>query len=540
MLSKNKIDEKIDEYIKHHLSKGYSRQAVKKILLDYGYDEHYVDSLLRKQVEVQFVKKYAVITSLLFLISFSVFNLIPTKSIQQISGFATVLSSSDEGCCLSVCKQTSKNECYGKFIGNKKCDELEDCNVGCCIDKEGYCLQNYLYGNCINGEGFNIYKDCNDIIFCRNITDKSYWARAYSIKDKKGAGFASVNPTAGYYKSSFNIRYYLYDKKDVISISANIRDANTIIADIELYDDGSHNDASKNDNLYANNWDSSKLDTFLGFKNLQIDINVEFADGTKQTISNAKSFVVLSNSKCLPVFTEWSNSEQKLGMIFAAQRYDNLSDGWAEFENDVNSFWSQLSALSKFSMSKELLNVYRLEESLSYSDVVSLKITASKSCPGYNTNKDLIILLDRGEDYCIKEEGIVRINPQVMFYKNASDIDISQLLPDFCKYALTPKMFADYILSFILPPKIVFNTLDNVTYNVSAINLSFSISSKNYPVVDSVAVNAVQVHTKTIDKDTEEIIEITLVNGTNEILVDAEDKNENIAFAQLLLNATIE
>lgn len=540
MLSKTKIDKKLELYIREHLSKGYSRKAVKKVLLDYGYDESYVESLLKKHREVQFVKKYALVASLLFLISFSIFNLIPTKSNQQISGFATVLSTSDEGCCLSVCKQTSKNECYGKFVENKKCDELEDCTVGCCVDKEGYCLQNYLYGNCMNGEGFNIYKDCNDIIFCRNITDKSYWARAYSIKDKKGAGFANVIPIAGYYKSSFNIRYYLYDKKDVISVSANIKDANTIIAAVELYDDGSHNDAAKNDNLYANNWDSSVLDTFLGFKNLQIDINVAFADGTKQSMSNAKSFVVLSNSKCLPVYTEWSSSEQKLGMIFAAQRYDNLSDGFSEFENDVNSFWSQLSALSKFSTNKELLNVYRLEDSLSYQDVLTLKGTVSKYCPGYNTNKDLIILLDKAEDYCVEEEGIVRINSQVFFYKNASNIEILELLDDFCKYALTPKKFADYILDFIVPPKIVFNTLDNITYNVSAINLSFKISSKNYPVVDSVTVNAVEVHTKTIDKDTEEIIEITLVNGTNEILVDAEDKEENIAFAQLLLNTTIE
>ena len=542
MLSKNKIDKKLKGYIREHLSKGYSGKSVRKVLVDHGYDEGYVDSLLRKHREVQFVKKYAVAASILFLVSIFAFNIFPFNNQQQkVTGFAAVISSSNEGCCLPVCQQTGKGECYGKFVENKKCDELEECTVGCCIDKEGYCLQNYLYDNCISGNGSNVYKDCDDITFCKNITDKSYWARAYSIIGKKGAGFAIVKPIAGYYKSFFNIGYFIYDKTNVISVSASIKDAEKIIATMGLYDDGSHNDGARDDNLYANNWDSSALEAFTGYKSLQIDLIAEFADGTKQTISNAKSFVVLNNNKCLPIYVEYSNPEQKFGIIFAAQKYDNLSDGWTDFENDANLFISSIFSLDRFSLNKNLFNVYRLDESLSYSDISELSNMTSKSCPGYNKNKDLIILLDKNEDYCVEEwEGIVRINPQVFFYKNASDAEVAQVLSDFCKYALTPKKIADYILDFIGPPKITISTSDNVTYNVSAINLTFSISSKNYPVVDSVSLDGVQIYSKTIDKDTEETVELRLANGTNEITIDAEDKNENFAFAQILLNATIE
>lgn len=539
MLSKNKIDKKLKSYIRNHLSKGYSPKAVQKVLIEHGYDEGYIENLLKRHAEVQFVKKYAVAVSLLFLISISIFHLIPFQN-QKLTGFATVISASDEGCCLSMCQQTAKRECYGSFAENKQCDELEECNVGCCIDKEGYCLQNYLYGNCIDGEGANFYRDCKDIVFCSNITDKSYWARAYSLAGKKGAGFASVMPIAGYYKSFFNLRYFLYDKANVVSVSAAIKDGETIAEAIVLYDDGSHNDGTKNDNLYAANWDSSILEAFDGFKNLQVDIIVAFADGTEQTMKNAKSFVVLNNNKCLPIYTEWGDPEKKFGIVFAAQRYDNLSDGWGEFENDVSSFISSLFSLSKFSVNKEMLNVYRLEESLTYSDIPRLESVVSKSCPSFNKNKDLIILLDKGENYCVEEGGIVRINPQVLFYKNASEIEVAQVLSDFCKYALTPKKIADEILDYIVPPKIIIETLDNITYNVLKLNLTFNVSSKNYPVVDSVFLDGIKVYSNTIDKETSELVELTLVDGTNEILIDAEDKYENIAYAQLVINTTIE
>ena len=52
------------------------------------------------------------------------------------------------------------------------------------------------------------------------------------------AGFSTSIPNADYYKSSFNIRYYLYDKTDVVSVAANIIDKEQVIDSIALYDDG--------------------------------------------------------------------------------------------------------------------------------------------------------------------------------------------------------------------------------------------------------------------------------------------------------------
>ena len=260
MLSKNNIDKKLKKYMKEHLSKGYSKHAVKKVLVNHGYDEFYVDGLLKRHSESQIVKKYAIFVFFLFLISFFSFNFISIKNQQQqITGYVTTISSSNDGCCTSICQQTSKYECYGKFIEGKKCNELEECNVGCCIDKEGYCLTNYLYGNCISGNSFHINKDCSNIIFCRNLTDKSYTSRQYNIKNKKGAGITTVKPPADYQKSSFNIKYYLYDKTDVLSVAAELRYGENLVDSISLYDDGSHNDGAKDDNLYGNNWLSSKI-----------------------------------------------------------------------------------------------------------------------------------------------------------------------------------------------------------------------------------------------------------------------------------------
>src|SRR3989338_1420688 len=320
MLSKNKIDGKLKEYIRGHLRKGYSKYAVRHVLVNHEYNEHYVNELLKKHSEIQFVKRYAVIVSLLFVISIFSFGIAPSKESQQeITGYAAI-AGSNEGCCTSVCRQTSKDECYGKFAENKNCNELEDCNVGCCIDKEGYCLTNYLYGNCISNYGTNIYRDCSDLVFCKNITDKSYESRLYDIKHKKGAGTLSVIPAADYYKSYFNIKYYLYDKTNVLSVAAEIRDEKRFADSIALYDDGMHNDGAKSDNLYGNNWLSSRIKDFDGFKKLDIDITIRYADGPQQSISNASGIVVLNNNKCLPIYTEWSNSNDKYSIIRSEER----------------------------------------------------------------------------------------------------------------------------------------------------------------------------------------------------------------------------
>ncbi|MEK6827785.1 MAG: hypothetical protein AABX78_00385 [Nanoarchaeota archaeon] len=540
MLSKNNIDKKLNKYMKEHLSKGYSKHAVKKVLVNHGYDEFYVDGLLKRHSESQIVKKYAVFVSLLFLISFFSFNFISIKQPQQIIGYVTTISSSNDGCCTSICQQTSKDECYGKFIVGKKCNELEECNVGCCIDKEGYCLTNYLYGNCISGNGFHINRDCGNIIFCRNLTDKSYTSRQYNIKNKKGAGITTVKPPADYQKSSFNIKYYLYDKTDVLSVAAELRDGENLVDSIALYDDGSHNDGAKDDNLYGNNWLSSKIKDFDGFKKLDMDIIVKYSDGEEQSISNASSLLVLGNNKCLPIYTEWDKPSERHSIIFAAQNYET-DDGYQKFGTDVNNFLSVLFSTGKFSNNKDEFNFYRLEQSLSYFNIPTLINIASNFCPSYSNKKDLIILLDNNEDYCILENlRVVRVNPQVLLYKNITNAQINETFADFCSYVLTPKKLADEIIIFATPPKIVVNTLDNLTYITSIINLSFTVSALNYPINYSVFLENSLILNRISAEETTDSIVLNLTNGTNAILISSKDKNKNTAFSQLLLNITLQ
>ncbi len=534
MLSKKKIDKKLRNYVKEHLSKGYSRHAVKKVLVEHGYDENYVDGLFKRHYQLKFVKVSSVLISLLFIISFA-FNLLPIKN-QQITGYVTI-SNFDEGCCTSICQQTSRDECYGKFIEDRKCDELKDCNVGCCIDKEGYCLTNYLYGNCIQGNGTHINKDCADIVFCANITDKSYGARLYSIKIK-GDGILTIKPIASYYKSFFNVLYYLYDKTNVLSVSANIKDSGQLIDSIILYDDGSHNDGANNDNLYGNNWDSSKIEVFNGFKKLDIVIIVKYTDGTQQLISKPQSIVVLSNNKCLPIYNEWDKSK-KYNIIFAANNYEAY--GFAKFESDVQNFLDAIFSAEKFSNNRQDFNIYRLEQSLSYFNIQTLVNIIGSNCPSYSNKKDLIVVLDNNEEYCVSENlRVVRVNPQVLFYKNISNPAINETFANFCNYVITPKKLSDEILAFATPPKIIVHTLDNITYNVSSVNLSFTISATNYPVNNSVFLNDTLILTKTSNEEITDSIILNLANETNEVLITAIDKNENIAYAQLFLNVTMQ
>ncbi len=542
MLSKSKIDKKLKKYIKEHLSKGYTKQAVKHVLVNHGYNEPYVDGLLKKHSEIQFVKKYAMIVSLLVIFSaFSLNFVLTTNPQQKISGYATVLSTSDEGCCISICQQTSRNECYGNFAETKKCSALEDCNVGCCIDKEGYCLTNYLHGNCLTGYGTSINKECSDIVFCRNLTDKSYSARQYNIKNKKGAGFSVSNPNADYYKSSFNIRYYLYDKTDVVSVAANIIDKEQVIDSIALYDDGSHNDGARNDNLYGNNWLSSKISDFEGFKKLDIDVTLGYADGTQQSIENAQSIVVLNNNKCMPIYTEWSSLSQKRSIIFAADNYENLNDGYAKFQGDARNFLNVLFSINKFYNSKDKFNIYRLDQSLSYFNMPTLINVVSSYCPSYSNKKDLVVVLDNSEDYCVIESvGVLRVNPNVLFYKNITNAEINETFASFCNYVLTPKKLADEILNFATPPRIIVQTLDNITYNAGFVNLSFSVSASNYPVNYSVFLENLLVLNQISIEEASESIGLNLANGTNAVLIEARDKNENTAFAQILLNVTLQ
>lgn len=89
MLDKNKIDKKLKLYIKEHLSKGYSKHAVRKVLVDYGYDENYVGGLLKKHLELEFIKNYSIFISFLFIISvFSFYSILDENQQQKITAFA--------------------------------------------------------------------------------------------------------------------------------------------------------------------------------------------------------------------------------------------------------------------------------------------------------------------------------------------------------------------------------------------------------------------------------------------------------------------
>ena len=126
MLNKKRINKKLRNYIKSYSRKGYSKHSITEVLVEHGYDESYVDGLIKKHHEVEFVKKYSLIGSLTF-----IFLLISLNFIYQNKEGATayVAKDTDEKvCCIQECLEKSKNECNGDFE-NKKCSEVEECSA---------------------------------------------------------------------------------------------------------------------------------------------------------------------------------------------------------------------------------------------------------------------------------------------------------------------------------------------------------------------------------------------------------------------------
>mgnify|MGYP001618357854 CR=1 FL=1 len=162
-------------------------------------------------------------------------------------------------------------------------------------------------------------------------------------------------------------------------------------------------------------------------------------------------------------------------------------------------------------------------------------------CPSYNNVKDLIVILDKKEEYCVTEGlGVIRTNPQVLFYKNITDTEIISAFASFCNYILTTKKLADEIVNFAMPPKITVQTLENITYTNQNVSMNFTVSGINYPINYSLSLNNLKLLSKSIIQEMNDSFVLNLSNGTNYALIEAKDKNNNFAFAQLLLNATIE
>ena len=69
MISKIKIDRRLKKYIKEHSDKGYSKKAIRKVLTEHGYEENYIDVLVKKDSEAKFVKRYGIAIIALFFIA---------------------------------------------------------------------------------------------------------------------------------------------------------------------------------------------------------------------------------------------------------------------------------------------------------------------------------------------------------------------------------------------------------------------------------------------------------------------------------------
>lgn len=90
MINKKKLDIKLRKYISHRLSRGHKRENIKSDLANYGYDEIYIESVIKKNLEAAFVKKYAIAAVLLFFVSAVYMNFMPSGEFGKITGLVSL------------------------------------------------------------------------------------------------------------------------------------------------------------------------------------------------------------------------------------------------------------------------------------------------------------------------------------------------------------------------------------------------------------------------------------------------------------------
>lgn len=192
MLNKKRLDKKLKEYIKEHLGKGYARHAIRKVLAEHGYNEAYISGLLKKHSELQFVKKYAVAVSLLFVIAFFSFNMISGMNQQKITGYAAATNGIEQYFALDV----THNKGFLTFnsIGIKELDKAVSY-----ADKSGFLVKAIsLEGAGISAIYYNMSESRNYIIYIP-YNKNAARIEVYNLKNSKVMDIevASFSETCG-------------------------------------------------------------------------------------------------------------------------------------------------------------------------------------------------------------------------------------------------------------------------------------------------------------------------------------------------------
>jgi len=390
------------------------------------------------------------------------------------------------GCCLTICHSTTQSSCAGDFRPGMLCKNVDYCTIGCCVDARAeengfdnpvHCYNNYMKGRCV----FDFYKkNCEEIDTCKK-NDKQLQATE-SEED-------IISPKIGYSGTMYKINYKLRSGTGVsitpgqspAATTANLR-KNLLKAIIsydgveqnrmQLYDDGEHGDANKNDNIYGNIWDSESASRYAGAR--QYGVKIIMLDPTNSNSTSTlavQNLSVVSGTRCFPLSIK-SDEAGTPKIIFAGKGYSRI--GASYFEGDVNTNKGRLLLVEPFKSAGKNINIYRFDSEISTANLAGIKSKMQTEC-SYDETKDMIILLDKNSETCSSGAGIIITNPQSTYQAPSStgSVDLNTAMHQLCQFITTDSDQTRQKQEKTFGPKINLLTANDSTSSSPNISISF-------------------------------------------------------------------
>ena len=392
------------------------------------------------------------------------------------------------GCCSAMCQQTKRSECHSApFYAGIDCTAITDCDVGCCVTEEGYCMANYLKGNC---EGDFAYNDCTMHRPCLtepNDTSRRGYTGFEMVYEPEDRGRIFTEPFTGQVGDIFTVKMQLFEEAQDLKVKITHDDHEETI---RLYDDGNHRDGLSDDDLYANVWDSGRLD-LDEISNIRM---TAFMDGEE----SGSAQLLISPDPCIPLKMEGNGRD----VIFAGS-----------FSMRVMSYIQEISDADYFMVNGS-------------------RSSAESACEFYDPHEDMIIMVDNDTSRCHQEQGYVELNP--LFHKNRDSADsLEELFEDFCRYIYTEedaRMMAEEIMQepeveLILP-------MDNETYNAS-VEFYFSAMDNSDNLEYAIYVDG-RIVFEDITANNEPVFQtLDIVDGKHDVWVEVEDSHGNYGISNM-------
>ena len=177
MLTKKQIDRKVHNYIKKHSSK-HSKSSIKNALVNYGFDENYVEKRFSKHNEKELMKKYLAASAVLLLASFFYFGFLEAglfssasltgfavEEAQQSNYFAVNIQKTNSTFTINSIRQITINQIIGNNNAEYSVKSFDNGNL--LIEELNYGMQNngdYIIYIPKNAESFEIYEE-NKVLF---------------------------------------------------------------------------------------------------------------------------------------------------------------------------------------------------------------------------------------------------------------------------------------------------------------------------------------------------------------------------------------